>query len=63
MNEPARPVFQPCRRDGGIGWRVLVTWPTTGHFYPIGAFSTQDEAERWIADNAERWLGDNQNGL
>jgi hypothetical protein len=60
MNEPQRSVFQPCRRDGGIGWRVLVTWPTTGHSYPIGAFQRREEAERWIADNAERWLGDNR---
>ena len=55
MADP-RPIFLPGKRETGAGWRVRATWPT-GQYEDIGAFSSEGEPVRWIAEQSEIWLG------
>ncbi len=54
MADP-RPIFLANKRKTGAGWRVRATW-STGQFEDIGAFGSEKEAIRWIAEQSEVWL-------
>ena len=62
MGDPPQDVkFEPVRLWIAGGWCVHVTLPH-GHETQIGAFRTEAEAKRWIAENSAGWLKDYDGG-